>query len=611
MKRLFNFIALGCVSASMMAADFNFSYTDSNAELYGIGFNKEETYDVAVKLDNVSLTGFSIKGIRIPVPGGEAIVNPSAWMSSSLELKRVNGKYVNAPDITVQDAVIKDGVLEVAFSEPYKIDGPVYVGYSFTVESLDETTSLPVIVSEGVNTDGLYIHTSRSKMKWGEYSEQSNSVSAMTIMIDGELKENSAAFRKPSALFGSAEEETVISVILENHGSNPISSIGYSFDCDGTKGEGTATFESPVKAGWGASVPVEINLGQITSLGNNNLTLSVTSVNGKTNSDPAPSVQGDVKIYPFIPVYRPLVEEYTGLWCGWCPQGYVAMETMREQYPDLFVGLVYHSGDAMSCNFKFPMSPSGFPAAFINRGPDIDASDIYTIWPKMIDDFTPASIEVDVEWTDDSWSAIKATSTVKFIEDMRKADYSISYALLIDGISDPKWKQTNYYAPKDGEDPVDNPDMPGELGHMFTHGTNPMTGLVFNDVVINIPKVDGYQGSIPSEIVAGETITHSVTLNLSDVIDREKSQNIIQKKGNLRVVAIIIDNKTGKPINCISSISMSDSSGIQTVCDNDLTVKNTIWYDLQGNRVSNPAKGIFVKVEMMSDGSRRVGKEVK
>lgn len=610
MRRLINtFLYLSIAVLSANASEFDFSYDTGDSATFGIGFDKEETYDIAIKLDNGSLDGFSIKGIRVEIPGGADVGAASAWMSKELNLKRKNGKYVNAPDLFQQEGTIEDGFLNVVFEEPYIITEPVYIGYSFTVSQLNEQTAKPVIVAEGTNADGLYLHSSRTKMKWGEYSSEAGAVSSMSVIIEGEMQRNAAVFQKTDKLYGAADDEVDIAVRIENHGENPVESFSYTYSCAGSSGGGDISLPEPLKAVWGASALVNIKLGKIDTLGDNEVFLTVTKVNGEENSDPAPTMSCGIKIYPFIPENRPLVEEYTGLWCGWCPQGYVAMETMREEYPGRFIGLVYHSGDAMQCNFSFPTSPNGYPAAYINRGQDINAKEIYSLWPLMAADFTNVAIDVDVEWTDDAKSEIRATSKVRFIEDERKADYSVAYALVIDGLSDPTWMQSNYYAPKGGEEPKDHPDMPGELGHKFTHGTDPMLGLTFNDVVLALPKPKGFPGSIPSEITAGDEITHSYIFRLADVVDRQGGQGIIQNPDNLRVVAMVMDNKTGRPLNSNTSVSMSAVSNLNVVVP-EAEVLQTLWYDMQGNIVKYPDNGIFIKVEMLSNGLRRTSKEV-
>ncbi len=93
------------------------------------------------------------------------------------------------------------------------------------------------------------------------------------------------------------------------------------------------------------------------------------------------------------------------------------------------------------------------------------------------------------------------------------------------------------------------------------------------------------------------------------MVDRQGGQGIIQNPDNLRVVAMVMDNKTGRPLNSNTSVSMSAVSNLNVVAP-EAEVLQTLWYDMQGNIVKYPDNGIFIKVEMLSNGLRRTSKEV-
>lgn len=593
------------MAGSAWAASFGFSYGQEGQTSF-IGYGKAETYDVAILVDNPSLRGAAIESVSVPLPGGDDIKDASAWISTDLSLKRVNGKYVNAPDVAQASGTVADGVLTVRFDTPHTIDGPMYVGYSFTVTELNETTSRPVAVKGGARSGGLYLHSSRTKMKWGDYSAAENAVSDMTVTLTGDLADHAAAFRSVTGLCGASDRDLVLTVPLENHGLRPIDTVTYDWTLGDFSGSGTLTLPCPIDGGWGHSCDVELNLGHVAVTGDCSLTLSVTAVGGQSNADPAPATDYCVKMYPFIPVRRPLVEEYTGLWCGYCPAGYVAMETMRDNYHGRFIGLVYHSGDDMSCDYSFPSSPGEYPAMYIDREQDISAKQVYTLWPELAAVFVGCDIDVDVEWADDDRTAVRAKAKVRFVEDEDRADYSISYALVADGLSDPEWLQTNYYSGRGGEN---LPEMQGVYGRLFTGGASKVRGLTFNDVVLALPYPDGVPGSIPSQVVAGEVMEHSFVFNLNDVRStKTKDNSIIQDRDRLRVVASVIDNRTGRPVNSNTSLDMAGRSGIGSVDADFGDVVSTEWYDLGGRRLRQPGCGLHVRIDTMSDGTRRARK---
>lgn len=66
-----------------------------------------------------------------------------------------------------------------------------------------------------------------------------------------------------------------------------------------------------------------------------------------------------------------LLEQHTGAWCGWCPDGTVMMDTILALYGSQVIGVKIHNGDAM----VIPEQPvignalglTGFPTGSVNR----------------------------------------------------------------------------------------------------------------------------------------------------------------------------------------------------------------------------------------------------
>lgn len=68
---------------------------------------------------------------------------------------------------------------------------------------------------------------------------------------------------------------------------------------------------------------------------------------------------------------RILLEQHTGAWCGWCPDGTVVMDKLIEKYPDQVVGVKWHNGDAMvlteQATFASTFGITGYPAGTVDR----------------------------------------------------------------------------------------------------------------------------------------------------------------------------------------------------------------------------------------------------
>lgn len=601
---------LAAASLSTYASEAVFSYGSMNEHQKYFGYDKSEIYDVAIYIPGTALEGAQITGIKVAVPQQANLSNCSGWLSDELNLKRNNGKYVNDPDICIKEATISNGELTVTFDTPYTLTAKgVYAGYSFRQE--ETNTENAVAVSTGTNLNGLWMHASRSKMKWTQISSECELISDLKIMMSGNFAANAAAFAIESTPIVSREDEVWIPAKVVNYGLDEIRSIEYTYTTPSGRGKGEIRLPHPVAASLGASTAVEVNAGILDQNGMNDITLTITTVNGTTNGCVQPSVASAVKAVPFIPVNRPLFEEYTGLWCGWCPRGYVALEVMKERYDNIFIGIAYHSRDAMTCLRELPNnSVWDLPAAFLNRSQKIDPGDIYEKWETMRNEIPTADIDVTLEWADETKTQLRATSAVRFIEDVSAADYRVSYLLVGDGLSDPRWIQKNYYA---GASPEKYPALDdNQWGRIFLYGQKQIAGLTFNDIALAASEYEGVRGSIPSEITAGEVYKHEYVFNLPDVVN-SSGENIINNPDKLRVVAVVNDASKDRFINCNSSLHVDGTTAINPIepTETKSELIHTTYFDITGRHIPNPAKGLYIRVDQFSNGTHKTSKVLK
>ena len=189
--------------------------------------------------------------------------------------------------------------------------------------------------------------------------------------------------------------------------------------------------------------------------------------------------------------------------------------------------------------------------------------------------------------------------------DMNNADYKLAFGLTANGLKNPKWKQHNYYSGESEGYGVESP-----LWDLFLKGDEWVADLTFNDVVVYCPNAGGEENSIPATIKAGETITYDWTVDMNDV-KNIKGEYIINPGATIQGVAILLDN-LGESVNCIKTAAMEyhdcEISGIEGISGGNADIVSTRYYNLQGVAVRNPAKGIYLKSETMSDGTRRTSK---
>ncbi len=583
------------------AAEMEFTYNVNDDVPMVYGFKKKETYDVAIRIADPTLVGTRVTSMKVdfPVKDG-AFENVTAWLSKELKLE--NKK--NVPDICSVEATVSDEWLEVSFPEPYTItEEGVYVGYSFSITDLDEALyhwpTNPIAVVEGDAVDGLYVHSSRTQLKWASIVSKLGAVSSMVVMLDTDYGENGAAASLPESCYVAVGEQYPVSLRVINHGTNPLTTFTYSYAAGSYTGSGTVNLDEPVE-GIGEFADVQVRLDAIPEIGTYPFEFTVDTVNGVENTDISATATSSLVVMPFVPVNRPLVEEFSGLGCGYCPRGYIAMEEMPNLFGDRFVGMAYHSQSYESgcmvtiSNDNFPISVGGFPSGTINRISEMDPSLFPSVWASYAQGMPVADVDVALEWADEEMTRLTAHASARFVRDIKDAGYKLSIALVADGLKNEAWGQSNYYRGKD-PDGVESP-----LWDLFINGQSKVYGLTFNDVVAYYKDVHGIEGSLPAEITAGDTYTFDYSIEIADVVNL-KGEQFINPEATVKAVAVVLD-ASGRPVNCNKSNSVAwDASGVDAVISGANVVATT-YYDLQGRKVANPDKGIFVKVVKLDNG---------
>ncbi len=603
---------VGLMSAEML--DFSYNALGDNPE--GFGFNKAETYDVAVFLGGKDLTGKKVSGLSVAI-GATAgnLEDVSGWATRELVAETENGVSVVRPDIVNISATLdSNGMLSVTFPEPVDIpEEGLYVGYSFTVDKATEGNGdTPVSVVPGRLPGSFWLHSSATQQKWADFSKRKELKSAMTVTLEGDFAADAAVAVLPEEGFISMEAETPVEVDVINHGFGQISEVGYTYTLAGDEVSGVYEFDVPIPAAFGRTARMSIALPEAAQTGQLPLALRITEVNGRPNGslETEESVS-EVTARLFVPVTRPLVEEFTGLNCGWCPRGYVMLEQEKQKHGDLFVALSYHSTGfekgEMCCvePEDFPVSVSGYPNATLNRSSLMDPSRIPGRWTIARTQPSSCSIESEVAWADDSHTVLQVTGKVRFVNSYDSHNYRLSFVLVADGLSDPSWEQANYYSSYAAEG-----IYAGSFWNLFVGQPDHVKGLTFNDVVVYYKDIHGIEDSLPENIEAGDTYEYSFTVPVVDIVNL-KGKGIVNDFNKMRAVGIVLNGN--RPANCSSSLHVDGSEfvGITSFgCSSD--INETLYYDIHGRLLKGiPDKGIYLVTQIHADGSISTRKHIK
>lgn len=606
--------AVICMPAAVTAQEtctICFAPDDYEPRVYGTW--KPETYDVAVHLADPTLAGSQVTGFTYPLYTTEEITDLSGWMSTALTLENQQ----NVPDIETVEASLDGRIVTVTFAQPYTLSSSgVYVGLSFTVSSLTKANMTPLEVAQGEAVGSFYIHSSHTNRKWKDLQERLGGILPMRINLTGNFASCSVSASTPENAFVYAAADGTVKapLTLVNWGTETVDEIGFDYEIDGLSGHVTTTLDTPLLNQYGASKTFEVEFPAPSVPGKYAYTLSVTDINGKANDNTALETDGKAEIYPFLPVVRPLMEEYTGLWCGWCPRGYVALEQMNEIYGDRFVALSYHAdqGDPMQTCVYFPNEINGFPGAMLNRtgsamdpmrgeeGEGDTSLGIRDSWLKRCEWFSPADIAAEISL--DVNGNVVCTAKTRFVKDYANADFRVSFAVVADNlthVADKYFLQHSYYQGYGMTEPIWKPFTKSEW----------VAGLTFNDVVAayDVNQYYGVAGSLPSTLVADEEYSSSFTYQAEKIVNI-LNEPMFQDFSQLRCVVMLFD-KDGNFLNCAKSLHIGES-GVRDIASDVQDIVRTVWHDMAGRELSGPAEGLNIRTDVYSDGSVRSSKVI-
>lgn len=592
---------------SSAAETREFSYVDDSVDNF-VGTQRKENYDVAIFLPGNQFKNLKVAKITAQLNGREKdnvkdysnYSNISVWVSSELTLE----DKINVTEVSYPATVDENGFVSLELPETYTItEKGAYVGYSFEITRLDSGTKYPLTVGAPGNENALWVHTSRTYLKWTNIAESVGYSSTISVGLQSDnFAAGSVSFSSvPEQVNVECYNDTTVNVQLSTFGKDPVSSVDYDITVAGNTTSYHYDLPEAVPARLGKIFDASVVIPAQSNAMLEDITLTVTKVNGVDNeAGNAKSASLKLNVVKLLPKHQALLEEYTSLGCGFCTRGYAALEHIKKNYPDFVVASyhTYYNGvfDAMTSVSSFPNTPSGFPAAYLDRSVSCDpyygSKNLNTQIPivdeilAINEEYTPWDIKVAHTWDDDN--TLTANVDVTCIEN-KEGTFKIAYILVADGLSGngDNWNQTNYYNSYNQDESV----VP-ELNNFCRggiYGKGSVAGLIFDDVVISDQGIKGIKGSIPKTVTAYEEVSHSFTFDLSKI-----SSSLIPDKNKLRIIVAVLDSRD-RSLNCAKH-DVTDYVGAAVdqveVSDNDAPVE---YYNLNGVKVDNPANGIFIR----------------
>ena len=385
-------------------------------------------------------------------------------------------------------------------------------------------------------------------------------------------------------------------LLVSNYGRNTIHDFDYTLSFNENILD-SKHYTLPEDLNHNDGATIEIDVPPHTELSETNLIFTITKVNGDRNNATFNYATLPRVTVNKVPKRRVVVEDYTAMWCGYCPRGIALVENLANTYADDFIGIVIHSSDPLRCQDYDAKAyeDRSRPSLWMNRNRKL----AYYIAREEFESERSAGADMDVDVTavwDELKNNITVTPSVTFCVNKEEAPYGFTYVLTEDGMSDPSWVQSNNFSQDTNELGISN-----ELDEFIRAPFN-VRNLVNNFVAIAAEGVGKpLMGYIKAPIKADQTQSHSY------VFKNVSSKPIIRDKAKLKVCVLLINTQTGRIENAAKcSIADAQTTSISSVSDRKETAIETARYTLDGRRITAPQRGI--NIVKYSDG--RVRKEV-
>lgn len=583
-------------------------YTTDDASEYGLGLSYYCTGTIKPgvllekDLNYAKYIGTKVVGVRFYLPEGTA-TGVEIFDASDEENMQLLASKDETITSTGWNTVMLDEKSQFTLTD--KI-----LELMVTTKLIQTETNWPIGINSKVSGCRMYVYANIPESSggggegWYDFGEYALAI--QLIVESDNFPQNAvtpADFGKFTVGLGKTKE---ISVTLYNEGSS-LKNFSYTITQNGeTSEEKTITLDTPL--GVGGNTTAVIPFPAASKQGRFPVTLTITKVNGVANELTNNTAKGTNVTLAQSMKKVSVVEELSGVTCGWCPRGHVGMSVLRAKYGDQFIGVALHgysydtSEDAMYNPYLPDLGFTGAPACIINRnGEEIDpyyGSD-YVTKDGICNDFA-ASLEEPTEvgvTTRGFWNADSTEVTVKAdYESLVNGTYKTAYYLVADSLhgTTDAWMQRNYYYSEIfsrrgwTRDSLEQtyPDLVFLWDKGKTYEAN------YNDVAIASSYRDSINLASDVLLTEGQTTAGTYTMTMPTSEEMKKAIN----KELVYVVALVIDAETGEIVNAAKGkIFSSDPTGINNITPDTTGSSEVVArYTANGKQITAPVKGLNI-----------------
>lgn len=523
-----------------------------------------------------TVAGDKLTTVRVAMNTKLKVQSLTAWIREDL-----NGE--NLAEASIEGAKVAKGWNEIKLATPYDITGKgFYIGYTFK-----QTSSTKAILNlSRPGSQSLLLKG--GKDDWTDRSDEG------TLCVEGLVKGDvrpavNAALVSASMpkYFILANGDVSGSVEVRNLGTETITGLDLEMACEGVDTK-SLHVDTDIPYGTSVLVPVSTEFGiNSTEPARQEVTLTITGVSGQEDPDMSNNTTRctfEVKEKGFN--RNVFIEEFTTEKCPNCPRvaGFLHEVLESGKYPGL-EAVCHHSGyytDWLTIpadnEYTWLYGPKGTfaPAIMMDRVPyagedyapflPISADEIAEWVELRLGEISLAKVSVDCDKFDSEATSLTVTAKCERVD-----ENSLSYN-----------SRLTIYLVEDDIKAKSQAGTSDDEEYYHQHVTRAVNSAWGQEIKWN-----------------GTDYDYTCTFKLDKAWDKTK----------MKVVAMIGSfdkyEPTGCPVENCSSIALTDGQGTAAVgsiaTDTDAHAEGV--YDLWGNRLESPAKG--VNIIRMSDGTAK------
>lgn len=523
---------------------------------------------------------------------GNHVAASTSWYKNAGQ----SNDWMVLPTLEISDAEAKLQWRSRAYDKDLPDGLKVYIG-----QWTDATTERGYLCDEDFNLEAPLYSSKKEKTEWTFHEVSLADYVGQTVYIAfvNDSKDKHMLFVDdifvgiPSAVnlvldFGRCYDgygELTISGKALCQGTQPVNGFTVGFEMEGKTIE--ETFDAILEPG----AQIAFTLGEKPYLERNATADYHAWI---ASGDDRVDINGKLSAF----LWKVVAEEVTGTWCQYCVRGLGAMNYMRENYPDGFIGIGIHNDgnaqvpDSMAIPGeeyrKWIMNSynmQGYPHCVLNRNAQ------YSTDPGNIPSFTQKIKQTSKNYYglllnatfDPTTNLISAHTDVYFANDFANADFKLAY-IVIENDVHRTHADTGILDNYCGYDQV-NGYAGGAMGECY--GFENLPNIINADDIWYQDVARGYKGNygfkgesdlFPKSISEGDHFTHDYELEMPHTVLKTENTELI----------VMLLSKSGAILNA-EKCPIAQQSAEPTAVEFGAVVQRhtePAVYDLQGRVVS-------------------------